>query len=96
MQRRNFPLILLYGFGLALTLSLAFNGFLLYEKTRRPSLEEYGLGNSIDPVDHLVYQQHLSDCLRAIQHKDSLIHQLSQSSNAPPEQTGQLQRFSSK
>jgi hypothetical protein len=96
MQRRNFPLILLYGFGLALALSLAFNGFLLYEKTRRPSLDEYGLNTGIDPVDHLVYQQHLSDCLRAIQQKDSLIHQLSQSSNATPEPTSRLQRLSSK
>ncbi|GAB3276184.1 hypothetical protein GCM10027347_49830 [Larkinella harenae] len=84
MQRRSFPSILLYGFGLALAISLVFNGFLLREQTRRQNLEEYGLGNTIDPVEHVLCQQQLLDCMRANQQKDSLIRRLTQSPNAPP------------
>ena len=85
MQRRNFPSILLYGFGLALTLSLAFNGFLLHEQSRKQNIiYEYGLGRPDHPVDVIVWQQQLSDCAHANEQKDSLIHQLENSPNAPP------------
>lgn len=82
MQRRNSPSILLYCFGLALAFSLVFNGFLLYEQTRQQSLYEYQLGNSVHPVDLVVWQQQLSDCKRANQQKDSLILQLEQVTSA--------------
>ena len=78
MQRRNFPSILLYSFGLALAFSLAFNGFLLREQSRQQSMYEYELGHSVHPVDLLVWQQYLSDCKRANQQKDSLILRLEQ------------------
>jgi hypothetical protein len=84
MQRRNFPSILLYGFGLALALSLVFNGFQLYEQSRQRSHYEYELGNSVHSEDLVVWQQQLSDCKRANQQKDSLIRQLGQAPNAPP------------
>ena len=84
MQRRNFPSILLYGFGLALALSLMFNGFQLYEQSRQRSIYEYELVNSVQPEDFVAWQQQLSDCKRANQQKDSLIRQLGQSPNAPP------------
>ncbi|RCR66545.1 hypothetical protein [Larkinella punicea] len=86
MQRRTFPSILLYGFGLALALSLVFNGFLLYEQSRQRMIYEYELGNSIPPVDLVVWQQQLLDCKRTNQQKDSLIRQLAQGPNAPPGQ----------
>ncbi|WP_375444563.1 hypothetical protein [uncultured Fibrella sp.] len=89
MQRQNFPLrradsVLLYGFGLALVLSLAFNGFLLYEKSRQRDLVEYELSNSMHPVEQVVWLQQLSDCKRANQEKDSLIRRLAQAPHAPP------------
>lgn len=96
MQRRNFPSILLYSFGLALTLSLVFNGFLVYEQSRQRSLTEYDLDNSVHPVDNVVWQQQLSDCQRANQQKDSLIRQLEQAPNAPPGQPLTGQRTASK
>lgn len=86
MQRRNFPSILLYSFGLALTLSLAFNGFLLYEQSRHLSVYETELGTVVHPVDQAVWQQQLSECQRANYQKDSLIRQLEPVSNAPPGQ----------
>jgi hypothetical protein len=87
MQRRNFPSILLYGFGLALALSLVFNGFLLYEQGRPRGIYNYELSNADYPLDHAVFQEQLSECQRANQQKDSLIRQLEQSPNAPPGQT---------
>jgi hypothetical protein len=84
MQRRNFPSILLYGFGLALALSLGFNGFLLYEQSHRLTLNEYELGYTVHPVDLVAWQQQLSDCKRANEQKDSLISQLEKIPNAPP------------
>ncbi len=96
MQRRDFPSILLYGFGLALAFSLVFNGFLLYEQSRQRSIYEYELGNAVHPVDRMVWQQQLSDCNRANQQKDSLIHRLEQAPNAPPGQVVTVQRTSSK
>lgn len=80
MQRRIFPTILLYSFGLALTLSLLFNGFLLHEQSHQQRLGEDepdnpSLGHSTNQV---AWQQQLSECLRANQHKDSLIRQLAQ------------------
>lgn len=88
MQRRNFPArrsdsILLYGLGLALAFSLLFNGFLLYEQSRQQSIYEYELGNSVNQVDVVVWQQQLSECRRASQQKDSLIHQLAKLPTAP-------------
>ncbi|RRB02704.1 hypothetical protein [Larkinella rosea] len=80
MHRRNFPSILLYGFGLALALSLVFNGFLLYQQNHRRSLDDYELDNSAN----LLVQQQLSDCMRANLQKDSLIHQLEHPPNLPP------------
>lgn len=89
MQRRNFTArrsdsILLYGLGLALTFSLLFNGFLLYEQSRQQRIYESGLGNSANPMDMVIWQQQLSDCKRANQQKDSLILQLAHVPNAPP------------
>lgn len=89
MQRQNSPLrqsdsILLYGFGLALFLSLVFNGFLLHEQNRPRSLTDYELSNSMQPVEQVVWLQQLSDCKRANQEKDSLIRRLAQAPHAPP------------
>jgi hypothetical protein len=78
MQRRNFPSILLYGFGLALALSLLFNGFLLYEQSHPQSFYEDEPDNTARSVDHVAWQQRLSECQRANQQKDSLIRQLEQ------------------
>ena len=75
MQRRIFPLILLYGFGLALALSLVFNGFLLYEQIHPKSPLPDDSGN-FPLVDDSGYQRQLLDCVRSNQHKDSLIHRM--------------------
>ena len=89
MKRRYFPArrsnsILLYCLGLTLTLSLVYNGYLLYDLNRQRSIHEYELGNAIHPVDLLDWQQQLSDCKRANQEKDSLIKRLENAPNAPP------------
>lgn len=76
MHHRSFPLILLYGFGLALALSFAFIGFLLYEQNRRVFVQESQLVNVERPIDVLNWQQQLSECRRANEQKDSLIRQL--------------------
>lgn len=83
MQRRNFSVrrsdsILLYGFGLALALSLVFNGFLLYKQSRQRSMYQSELGNLAHAMNDMVWEQQLSDCKRANLQKDSLIHQLEQ------------------
>jgi len=96
MQRRNSPSILLYSFGLALALSLVFNGYLLYEQSRQRGIYEYELGDSVRSFDLVVWQQQLSECKRANQQKDSLIRQLEQAPNAPPLQTNTDQRTSSR
>ncbi|MFC5412521.1 hypothetical protein ACFPMF_24565 [Larkinella bovis] len=83
MHRRNFPSILLYGFGLALALSLVFNGFLLYQQNHRRSLYEYELSTSANLLERNDFQQQLSDCMRDNQQKDSLIHQLEHPPNLP-------------
>ncbi|MBO9638653.1 hypothetical protein [Siphonobacter aquaeclarae] len=83
MQRRSFPSILLYGFGLALALSLVFNGFLLGELSRLQGFDDFSSsGHTV--VDDSLWQQQLTDCQRANQEKDSLIHRLVQVPNAPP------------
>ena len=92
MQRRNLSArrsdsILLYGFGLALALSLLFNGFLLYEQRNNQSVYEYESASSVNPVDILVWQEQLSDCKRANEQKDSLINRLAKLPNAPPGKT---------
>jgi hypothetical protein len=96
MQRRHFPSILLYGFGLALALSLVLNGFLLYDQIRQRSRHETGLLNP----NYLVYartlQQQLLDYKRSLQQKDSLIRRLEQVSNAPPDQRCTTLRTASK
>ena len=89
MQRRNFSVqrsdsILLYGFGLSLALSLAFNSFLLYKQSRLRNSNEYELGSSAFPMGYVAWQQQLSDCRRANQQKDSLIQRLEHPPNAPP------------
>jgi hypothetical protein len=86
MQRRNFPSILLYGFGLALALSLVFNGFLLYEKSHLERLRASELSDAYQPIDNMVWQQELSECRRANEQKDSLILRMAQIPNAPPGQ----------
>jgi hypothetical protein len=96
MQRRNFPSILLYGFGLALALSLGFNGFLLYEQSHQLSLYEYESGYTIHPVDLVAWQQQLSDCKRANEQKDSLISRFEQTTHAPPGQAVVVQHMSSR
>lgn len=95
MQRRNFPSIVLYGFGLALALSLAFNGFQLYEQSQQRSLYEYELANSVHPEDLVAWQQQLAECKRANQQKDSLIHHLEQVP-APLSQKVSVRRTASK
>ncbi|GAB3544180.1 hypothetical protein [Spirosoma fluminis] len=96
MQRRYFPSILLYSFGLALALSLVFNGFLLYEQSHQRSIYEFDLSSSGHTVDDMVWQQQLSDCQRANQQKDSVIYRLEQVPNAPPGQEVTVQRTASK
>ncbi|QJW91123.1 hypothetical protein HNV11_17950 [Spirosoma taeanense] len=75
MQRRYFPSILLYGFGLALALSLLFNGFLLYKQSRQPSIYEFELSSAGHPSysNNGLWQQQLSDCTRATHRKDSRV-----------------------
>lgn len=96
MQRRIFPSILLYSFGLALALSLAFNGFLLYKQSRQRSLYEYDLESPVRPADNGLWQQQLSECKRANQQKDSLIHQLEQPPNVSLGKEVAVRRSSSK
>ncbi|GAB3987394.1 hypothetical protein GCM10028807_07430 [Spirosoma daeguense] len=91
MQRQNSPSILLYSFGLALALSLAFNGFLLYEQSRPRSNYAYELSDSAYSLDKAVCQQQLSECQRANQQKDSLILRMGQAPNAPPNQAVAVQ-----
>lgn len=91
MQLRNVPAkrpdsILLYGFGLALALSLVFNGFLLYEQSRLQRARAAELSDTYQPIDSLVWQQELSECRRASEQKDSLILRMAQAPNAPPGQ----------
>lgn len=95
MQRRSSPSILLYSFGLALALSLAFNAFLLYQQSRHLSISEYELGSSIHSEDQAVWQQ-LSDCQHANLQKDSLIHRLEPVPNAPPGQLATTQHTQTK
>ncbi|WP_179830114.1 hypothetical protein [Spirosoma fluviale] len=96
MQRRNFPSILLYGFGLALALSLGFNGFLLYEQSQRLGLYEYESGYTAHPIDLVAWQQQLSDCKRANEQKDSLISRLEQGPATPPGQAAIVSHMSSR
>lgn len=89
MQRRYFPYsathsILLYGLGLALTLSLLFNGYLLYEQGLRRNRNDTELGSAAYTLSTAVWQQQLSDCQLASQRKDSLIHRMEELSHAPP------------
>ncbi|WP_254448456.1 hypothetical protein [Spirosoma rhododendri] len=81
--------ILLYGFGLALALSLVFNGFLLYEKSHLERIRAAELSDAYQPIDNMVWQQELSECRRANEQKDSLILRLAQAPNAPPGETRQ-------
>lgn len=92
MQRRTFPSILLYSFGLALALSLVFNGFLLYKQSHQQNMYEYELSSSAQPVEQIVWQQQLSDCQRTNRQQDSLIRRLEQVSNAPPGQSIAVQQ----
>ncbi|MEZ0541330.1 hypothetical protein [Fibrella arboris] len=94
MQRRHSPSVLLYGFGLALILSLVFNGVLLHEQSLQRSNKEYELGGSAFPVGYVAWQQQLVDCQRSNQQKDSLIRQLEHAPNAPPGKAITLQRTS--
>ncbi|WP_128548120.1 hypothetical protein [Larkinella soli] len=86
MQRRHFPSVLLYGFGLALALSLVFNGFLLYERSRRPGWYDDEFSHAAGPAETGLWQQELTDCRRANLQKDSLIRRLEQLPDAPPGQ----------
>ncbi|WP_229365733.1 hypothetical protein [Fibrisoma montanum] len=92
MQRRISPLrasdsILLYGFGLALALSLLFNGFLLYKQSHQRSLIDNEVNTAAYGDDDVAWQQQLSECKRDNLQKDSLIRQLEQAPNAPPGKT---------
>ncbi|PRY28635.1 hypothetical protein CLV58_12852 [Spirosoma oryzae] len=91
MQLRNVPAkrpdsILLYGFGLALALSLVFNGFLLYQQSHLQRMRASELSSTYQPIDSLVWQQELSECRRSNEQKDSLILRMAQAPNAPPGQ----------
>jgi hypothetical protein len=92
MQRRTFPSILLYSFGLALALSLVFNGFLLYKQSHQQGSYDYELVNSAHPIDQIVWQQQLSDCQKTNRQQDSLIRRLEQAYNAPPGQSVAVQQ----
>lgn len=94
MQRRTFPSILLYSFGLALALSLVFNGFLLYKQSHQQGIYEYELGSSAQPLDQIVWQQQLSDCQRTNRQQDSLIRRLEQVPAAAPSQSVAVQQGS--
>lgn len=96
MQRRYSPSILPYGFGLALALSLVFNGFLLYEQSHQRSFTDFDPGSAVRPVDRVAWQQELSDCQRVSQQKDSLIYRLEQATNTPPGQAVIVQRTPTK
>jgi hypothetical protein len=96
MQRRTFPSILLYSFGLALALSLVFNGFLLYKQSHQPGMYDYELGSTVQPLAHVVWQQQLSDCQRTNQQQDSLIRRLEQIPGASPGQSVAVQPASPK
>ena len=96
MQRQNFPSILLYGFGLALVLSLVFNGFLLYEQSHQRSIYEYESDSSAHPADYESWDQQLSECKRVNQQQDSLIRHLEQAHNPSPGGTIAVQRIQSK
>ena len=87
MRRRYFPTILLYGFGLALLLSLGFNAFLLYQQSHPQSMYDYDAVRQADQ-DGLVLQQQLLDCNRSNQQKDSLIRHLEQAAHPPPTPVG--------
>ncbi|MFN8356027.1 MAG: hypothetical protein U0Y10_16345 [Spirosomataceae bacterium] len=76
MPRRTFPSFLVYGFGLALALSLVFNAFLLFEQNRQQTHYENELRNSVNVAENELYHHQLSDCLRTMQQKDSLISSL--------------------
>ena len=105
MKRPNSPhrqsnSILVYGFGLALVLSLVFNGFLLYENSHQRRLTEYDLGNPVHPVEQVVWLQQLSDCTRANQQKNSLIggptHSPIRAGYQPPGRAATVHHASSK
>jgi hypothetical protein len=78
---------LLYGFGLALLLSLGFNAFLLYQQRHPQSMYEYDTARQADQ-DRLVVQRQLLECNRANQQKDSLIRHLEQAADPPPAPVG--------
>jgi hypothetical protein len=83
MQRRQFPSVLLYSFGLALSISLSFNAFLLFEQSHYRERVAYDLAAYQHPVDYRVWEQ-LSACQQANLEKDSLIQQLRQPLGAAP------------
>ncbi|GAB2606591.1 hypothetical protein [Spirosoma areae] len=86
MRRRYFPSILLYGFGLALALSLAFNGFLLSKQSRQRSIYDDESGSSVHAVNDGLWQRQLSDCQQVNPSKDSRVVGSADSS------TGQMPR----
>lgn len=88
MRRRIFPSVLLYGFGLALALSLWFNGYLLLEQGRLPGPGDDDADGPTRFSGQVAWQRQLSECQRANQHKDSLIHRLEQLPGALSAQTG--------
>ena len=96
MQRRTFPSVLLYSFGLTLIVSLLFNGFLLYEKSHQRNLADFESTNSVYLIEHSACQQQLSACEQACQQKDSLIRRLEHGPNAPPGQALTIQGTPSK
>ena len=92
MRRRQPPSALLYGFGLALLLSLAFNGYLLVASNRsQPGpLLSAQLQAAKLAMPNAGLQAQLQACTRSNHYKDSLLHVLSaQQTAATPPHTNQ-------
>jgi hypothetical protein len=105
MQRQNSPLrrsdsILLYGFGLALALSLLFNGFLLFEQSRQRITYDYEAGTLGRPAEQLRQQTNSAPETASLQ-KDSRIvgsanSPVGKDADASPDSTSLVHRASAR
>lgn len=71
MQRSQTPMVLLYGIGIILALSLGFNAFLLMGQ-----YPDHGDASYARPSDSLIWQAELQACSRASHQNDSVINAL--------------------
>ena len=81
MLNRQPPHILIYGLGLALMLSLGFNGYLLLNQPY--SLMPAPQATSQAMPERTAWQSQLVACSRSNQQKDSLIHALVHQAQMP-------------